>query len=140
MGAITHEVIAPNKVQLNTVKNYSNLLQQWHNSLPPVLTLKSATNSSCESPRRTSTLLIHCSYLSSVNQLTRRFLIERVTAQLAGGLEYPGSCPVGWGSSMEDCVAAEEFCKKCVDSAKQLAMVCNVSSLPSSPILTGLPV
>lgn len=124
MGSIVNDVIAPKDVHLNTVKTYSNQLKAWHDSLPLSLTLmNSVLSSEYDSSLRTSTLLMHSSYLCSITQLTRRFLIEQVTAQISGALDDPGSYPIGWGSSQEECKQAEVFCTECVEAAVQLASV-----------------
>lgn len=121
MGAITNNVIAPRSVHLSTVRNYSDRLKAWHAALPSSLTLSTAVQASYESPLRTSTLLIHCSYLSSITQLTRRLLVERVTAHITGAQNNPASSfPNGWGALTE----ADEFSRMCVSAARQLATVC----------------
>ncbi|KAI5843260.1 hypothetical protein BZA05DRAFT_343908 [Tricharina praecox] len=112
MGAITSDVISPRDVPLNTVRVYSDRLKAWHANLPSSLTLSTAVREShsSESPLNHSTLLIHCAYLGSIAQLTRRILVSRVTAQLTG-------------SSDVEHATAEEFSKICVSAARQLATV-----------------
>jgi hypothetical protein len=135
MGAITKDIISPETVQLNTVRVYSERLKAWHANLPEGLTLSTAVRDQYESPRKNSTLLIHCAYLGSIAQLTRRLFVETVTAQLAdasishgvGGNNGVGGCSSrnGGGPLAEANATAEEFSKMCVSAARQLATVCS---------------
>ena len=126
MGAITSDVISPKAVPLNTVRVYSDRLKAWHANLPSSLTLSTAVRESqfFESPRSHSTLLIHCAYLGSITQLTRRILVERVTAQLTGSSGDVRGGGKGGGRALTEANAtAEEFSKICVSAARQLATV-----------------
>jgi hypothetical protein len=123
MAAITNDVISPETVPLDTVRVYSDRLKAWHANLPSSLTLSTAIRESYESPRKNSTLLIHCAYLSSIIHLTRCILVERVATQLSGSptsstrAEYAYA---GDGGGAQ----CEEFSKICVSAARQLATVC----------------
>jgi hypothetical protein len=126
MAAITNDVISPETVPLNTVRVYSDRLKAWHANLPSSLTLSTAIRESYESPRKNSTLLIHCAYLGSITQLTRRVLVERVATQLTGSLTFPRGENMGGGGALTEAntTHGEEFSKICISAARQLATVC----------------
>jgi len=129
MAAITSDVVSPTAVPLNTVRVYSDRLKAWHANLPSSLTLSTAVRESqaAESPRSHSTLLIHCAYLGSIVQLTRRVLVGRVTSQLTGAPDVEradvGGGPGGRRALAEAHATADEFSKTCVSAARQLATV-----------------
>ncbi|KAA8893373.1 hypothetical protein FN846DRAFT_538349 [Sphaerosporella brunnea] len=143
MSAITADVLSPPSVPLSTVKVYSDHLKAWHANLPSSLTLSTAIRESYESPRKNSTLLIHCAYLVSITQLTRRILVERVTTQLTAGSppsashSHPAEIIGGGGGGVgggggrggrgalteANTIHGEEFSKICVSAARQLATV-----------------
>jgi hypothetical protein len=133
MAAITNDVISPETVPLDTVRVYSERLKAWHANLPSSLTLSTAIRESYESPRKNSTLLIHCAYLGSIIQLTRRILVETPlsgspTSATHSGYAYAGEC----GALIEANIThGEEFSKICISAARQLA---TVSIHPSHPI------
>jgi hypothetical protein len=130
MASITNDVISPETVPLDTVRVYSDRLKAWHANLPSSLTLSTAIRESYESPRKNSTLLIHCAYLGSIIHLTRRILVERVATQLSGSptsstrAEYAYAGDGGGALTEANTTQCEEFSKICISAARQLATVC----------------
>jgi len=120
MSAITRDICAPDTFEMSQVREYNNQLKTWHDNLPGSLKLSEALDFKSDSAHRTSILLTHCAYLSSLIWLTRRILIAQ-TKSLRGEVQE-----IVFGDVDHEMI---KLSHDCIYAARQLATV--LSYLPS---------
>ncbi|KAI5807290.1 hypothetical protein DFH27DRAFT_608075 [Peziza echinospora] len=118
MSAITRDVCSAAVIDMNFVRGHSENLKRWHDNLPHCLKLSEALGFQSNSSHRTSILLTHTAYLSSLILLTRRILVAHTRSL----------CPQGYINTVVN-TAEDELLKlshDCVYAARQLATVVSI--------------